>query len=234
VAKDNTLRPFSPKVVLRFFLMLLFPAALFVSAGRLNWVMAWVYVVTMLTFSLGSRLLAARKNPDLLVERARSLDAPDVKSWDRVLVPWVAMYGPLAVWVVCGLDERFGWSLVVPAAWQWVALGVAVLGMAFSTWAMLENKFFSAAVRIQKDRHQTVVSTGPYRFVRHPGYAGGLVTYLATPFVLDAMWGLIPVVLVITGMFIRTWLEDRTLQEELEGYKDYTQRVRHRLVPGIW
>jgi len=144
------------------------------------------------------------------------------------------MYGPLAVWVVCGLDERFGWSLVVPAAWQWVALGVAVLGMAFSTWAMLENKFFSAAVRIQKDRHQTVVSTGPYRFVRHPGYAGGLVTYLATPFVLDAMWGLIPVVLVITGMFIRTWLEDRTLQEELEGYKDYTQRVRHRLVPGIW
>lgn len=234
MAKDNTLRPFSPKVVLRFFLMLLFPAALFVSAGRLNWVMAWVYVVTMLTFSLGSRLLAARKNPDLLVERARSLDAPDVKSWDRVLVPWVAMYGPLAVWVVCGLDERFGWSLVVPAAWQWVALGVAVLGMAFSTWAMLENKFFSAAVRIQKDRHQTVVSTGPYRFVRHPGYAGGLVTYLATPFVLDAMWGLIPVVLVITGMFIRTWLEDRTLQEELEGYKDYTQRVRHRLVPGIW
>jgi protein-S-isoprenylcysteine O-methyltransferase Ste14 len=115
-----------------------------------------------------------------------------------------------------------------------VALGVAVLGMAFSTWAMLENRFFSAVVRIQRDRNQTVVSTGPYRLVRHPGYAGGVVTYLATPFVLDAMWGWIPAALVILGVFIRTWLEDRTLQEELDGYKDYTQDVHHRLVPGIW
>jgi protein-S-isoprenylcysteine O-methyltransferase Ste14 len=106
--------------------------------------------------------------------------------------------------------------------------------MVLSDWAMMVNKFFAAVVRIQKDRSHTVVKAGPYRFVRHPGYAATLLHYVAAPFMLGTLWALIPVGLIWVVIIVRTALEDRTLQEELEGYKDYTQRVRYRLLPGVW
>jgi len=111
---------------------------------------------------------------------------------------------------------------------------VLVLSSLFGTWAMLANRFFSAVVRIQTDRGHTVVTTGPYRFVRHPGYAAGVLGYLAMPLLLNSLWASILALLTIALIIVRTKLEDDTLQAELPGYVDYTQQTRYRLLPGVW
>lgn len=223
------------RVVVQFVLfVVLLPCVLFLAAWRIDWLIAWVYIALHILSAFASRLIALRINPDLLVERARSLDAERGKSWDRPLVLLVAIIGPLAVWIVAGLDQRWGWSPDLSLLLQIAALVLVIAGYAIGTWAMAANAYFSAIVRIQDDRGQTVVQTGPYRFVRHPGYAGGLLCYLTMPIMLDSLWALIPAVLTIAVVCLRTHLEDRTLTAELPGYADYARRTRYRLVPGIW
>jgi protein-S-isoprenylcysteine O-methyltransferase Ste14 len=109
-----------------------------------------------------------------------------------------------------------------------------IIGQTIVVWAKRMNKFFSSVVRIQSDRNQTVCKDGPYRFVRHPGYVGGIIFSIATPIVLGSFLGLIPLPATIILIFIRTYLEDKTLQNELPGYIDYTKEVRYKLLPGIW
>jgi protein-S-isoprenylcysteine O-methyltransferase Ste14 len=213
---------------------LLLPMVLFIAAGRLNWVWAWVYVGIVVSFTLVSRIAVIRTNPDLLAERAQSLDREDVKGWDRLILFFLLLIGPLAMMIVAGLDERFDWSPQIRLAFQLVALAIMVLGYVVGTWAMAVNRYYSAVVRIQKDRGQTVVTDGPYRFVRHPSYATGIVAYLMIPILLGSLWALIPCSLVVLGTIIRTALEDKTLLEELDGYKEYAKRVRYRLIPGVW
>jgi protein-S-isoprenylcysteine O-methyltransferase Ste14 len=213
---------------------LLLPMVLFIAAGRLNWVWAWVYVSIVVSFTLVSRIAVIRTDPDLLAERAQSLDREDVKGWDRLILFFLLLIGPLAMMIVAGLDERFDWSPQIRLAFQLVALAIMVLGYVVSTWAMAVNRYYSAVVRIQKDRGQTVVTDGPYRFVRHPSYATGIVAYLMIPILLGSLWALIPCSLVVLGTIIRTALEDKTLLEELDGYKEYARRVRYRLLPGVW
>ena len=115
-----------------------------------------------------------------------------------------------------------------------IALVLILLGYAFGSWALMENRFFSGVVRIQTERGHHVVSSGPYAIVRHPGYAGALLTYFATPLLLDSPWTFLPVIVMAIVLVVRTVLEDRTLQEELPGYKEFTQKTRYRLVPGVW
>ncbi|OGO15016.1 MAG: hypothetical protein A2Y93_11540 [Chloroflexi bacterium RBG_13_68_17] len=115
-----------------------------------------------------------------------------------------------------------------------VALVIILAGYALASYALIENRFFSGMVRIQSDRGHKVVSSGPYRWMRHPGYAGALLTYLATPLLLDAPWAFLPVVFIAIVLVIRTRLEDGTLQDQLEDYRDYARRVRYRLLPGVW
>lgn len=214
--------------------ILLLPMVLFVAAGRLNWVMGWVYVGLVVFTTLLSRVIVIRTNPDLIAERAQSLEREDAKSWDRMILFFLLLVGPLALMIVAGLDERFGWRPQIPLALQLAALAITVAGYAVGTWAMAVNSYFSAVVRIQKERGQTVVSDGPYRFVRHPAYATGIVTYLMMPIMLGSLWALIPSSLMALGTIVRTALEDRTLLEELDGYAEYAQRVRYRLLPGVW
>jgi len=213
---------------------LLLPMILFIAAGRLDWVWAWVYVGTVVFFTLVSRIAVIRTNPDLLAERAQSLDREDVRGWDRLILFFLLLVGPLAMMIVAGLDERFGWSPQIPLTPRLVALAIMVLGYTVGTWAMAVNRYYSAVVRIQKDRGQTVITDGPYRFVRHPSYATGIVASLMIPILLDSLWALIPTILVALGTIIRTALEDRTLLEELDGYEEYAAQVRYRLLPGIW
>ena len=223
------------KAILRFAIyLLLMPLALFLAAGTLNWAMGWVLIGFTIAVTIISRVIVARKHPDLLAERARFAEAEDAKGWDRILVILLAVYGPLMVWVVAGLDRRFGWSPSVPAAWQAAAQVVMVLGYCVGAWAMAVNRFFSAVVRIQKDRGHTTVTTGPYRYVRHPSYIGGILASLAIPVFLDTLWALVPVGVTAILTVVRTALEDRTLLAELDGYSDYAQRVRYRLLPGVW
>lgn len=214
--------------------LLLNPAILFIAAGTLKWGMAWVYAGMTITLTVASRLAMIRKNPDLARERARYREVKGVKPWDRVLGPLIGIYGQLATLIVAGLDKRFEWSPEISLNVSLVAVMVVVLGFFVGSWALVENRFFSAVVRIQKDRGHTVCTTGPYRYVRHPGYAGGILYYLATPFILGTIWSLIPMGLTVILTVVRTALEDRTLQAELDGYREYAARVRYRLLPGVW
>jgi len=214
--------------------LLLVPAALFLSAGRLDWVMGWVVFGVMLCASLLSRALVARLNPDLLRERAAAGEREGVQPWDRWLVPAVALLGPAAMAVVAGLDQRQGWSAALPWTVAASGLGLLLLGDALSTWAMVSNPFFSAYVRIQSDRGHVAVSRGPYRWLRHPGYAGAVLADFAVPLALGSLWAMVPAVATIALVALRTALEDRTLRALLPGYREYAQRVRFRLIPRVW
>jgi protein-S-isoprenylcysteine O-methyltransferase Ste14 len=149
-------------------------------------------------------------------------------------MPLVAIYGPLVTLVVAGLDRRWGWRPEVPWVWALIGAALLVLASAFAAYAMLTNRFFSAVVRIQRERGHTVVTAGPYRWVRHPGYAGGVACHLAMPILLGSLWALIPGVLTAGLTVLRTALEDRTLRAELPGYSEYARRTRYRLLPGVW
>jgi protein-S-isoprenylcysteine O-methyltransferase Ste14 len=200
---------------------------------RWDWWQAWAFaIVCILGFAI-SRALAARRHPDLLAERARFLQHENAKAWDKVLAPLVGLGGGLIPLVV-GLDARFGWSTMFSPPAHITSLAIILAGYALGSYALVENRFFSGMVRIQSDRGHRVVSTGPYRWIRHPGYAGALLTYLATPVFLDSHWAFLPVVLLTVTLVIRTHLEDRALCEELIGYRDYARQVRYRLIPGVW
>jgi protein-S-isoprenylcysteine O-methyltransferase Ste14 len=149
-------------------------------------------------------------------------------------MPLVGLYGPLVLCVVIGLDRRWRWSPPLPLALRLAALVVVAAGMVLAIWAFVANQFFSAVVRVQKDREHAVVTGGPYRLVRHPGYAGGALSYLAVPVMLGTLWAFIPAVLLIVALVVRTALEDKTLQAELPGYAEYAQQTRCRLLPGAW
>ena len=222
-------------VILRFFIAsLLLMAVLFLAAGKLGWWEGWAYVVQAFIVLVFSRAVLIHKNPDLARERADAGRKENVKSWDRILLPLMSIILPVTGYIVAGLDERFGWSPDLPNGIQIVALLLIFAGSMIGTWAMIANRFFSSHVRIQAERGHTVVSDGPYRFVRHPGYAGNVLAWIASPVFFSSTWAAIPAILAIGVAVVRTALEDRTLQAELPGYRDYARIVRRRLVPGIW
>jgi len=224
------------KTMVRFIFTTLFLLGiLFLAAGRLDWWEAWAYVGMTMFVLLSSRVVLILKNPTLAQERAASADQKEgIQSWDKILMPLTAMYLPVISWVVAGLDERFGWTPDIANSIQIIALGVIIIGSSIGTWAMLTNQFFSSHVRIQNDRGHQVVDTGPYRIVRHPGYAGGLLSWIAAPVFFSSYWLMIPTILAIIASALRTKLEDDMLQKELPGYKEYAERIPSRLVPGIW
>ena len=231
---NQTQKTITPRVViLMLFFVVLVPFLPLLISRRWDWWEAWVYaVICILGFAI-SRVLAARRSPDLLAERAKFLRQEDAKSWDKILSPLVGLGGgliPLAAGLNALLDGAPTFNLPV----RTLALVGILSGYALGSWALIENRFFSGMVRIQTERGHQVISSGPYRWMRHPGYAGALLTYLATPFLLDSVWAMLPVVFLAVALIIRTNLEDKTLQEELEGYQDYTRRVRYRLLPGVW
>jgi protein-S-isoprenylcysteine O-methyltransferase Ste14 len=145
----------------------------------------------------------------------------------------LALFGP-GMLLVAGLDERLGWLPAMSPAVRWAGGIVMCLGYGLFSWGMAENQFFSSMVRIQGERGHAVCSTGPYRFVRHPGYIGVIVYSLAAPLLLGSAWAYIPAVLTAGVVVVRTVLEDGTLRKELEGYSEYAQKVRYRLIPGVW
>ena len=205
--------------------------SLFLPAGRWDWVMGWALVGIYVAWTAATALLVIPRSPEMLIERATR--RKDMKSWDALILSVIGLT-TLAKHLTAGFDVRFGWTRGLPPALPVAALIVAALGYAVLTWAMAANAFFSLVVRIQEDRGQAVVSSGPYRFVRHPGYVGTLAFELATPIMLGSLWALIAGGLAALLTVVRTALEDRTLLQQLDGYEEYAQRVRYRLLPGIW
>jgi protein-S-isoprenylcysteine O-methyltransferase Ste14 len=211
--------------------VLLFAASLFFSAGRLDWGMAWLYVGILVVNQVVLAIALLPSNPELLIERARNKGPRDR---DRVLAGIMALFGPMATLIVAGLDWRGDGASPIPPALQIVAVLVVVAASLLTIWAMIANRFFYGTLRIETDKGHTVTTTGPYRIVRHPGYAGAILFQLATPFMLDSLWSLIPAMLTTCAIVVRTALEDETLQDKLGGYQEYAAQTRYRLLPGIW
>lgn len=211
--------------------VLIFVASLFLAAGSLDWPMAWVYAGLLVTDKVVASLVLIPRHPELLVDRAQNEGPRDL---DRVLAGTMALWGPVATLVVAGLEFRFGGSPQIPAAIQLGAVIVAALGSVLTIWAMASNRHFYGVLRINREDGHDVATTGPYGVVRHPGYAGSILFQLATPLILGSLWALVPAVLTVGATGVRTALEDRALQKELDGYRPYTQRVCYRLIPGIW
>ncbi len=221
------------RLVLVAIVVLLFSFLPLLVSWRWDWIEAWVYAaLNLVSFTVG-RLLLAVHTPDLVAERARFTSQEGAKSWDRILAPLVVL-GSSIISLVAGLEVRLGGLPAVNLPAEVLALLIMLAGFGIGNYALLENRFFSGVVRIQKDRDHSVITTGPYRWVRHPGYAGSLLVFFAIPVFLGSLWAFVPAVIVAIALVLRTSLEDAVLQDELEGYREYAQKVRYRLVPGIW
>lgn len=205
---------------------------LFLTAGRLNWLGGWAFFGLNLCTQLLSALILIPRQPELLAERSQIPQG--TKDWDQFFAPAIMIFGTITVIVTAGLDARFGWSKPLNTGFWWISFGIAFASQVFVLWAMASNAFFATTVRIQDDRGHRVTSSGPYKIMRHPGYAGSVIYTLVIPLVLGSLWTFIPSVLTTILLVVRTFLEDRTLQAELPGYQDYTSRTPYRLFPGIW
>ena len=205
---------------------------LMLSAGRWNWGAGWLYVFIFLAFDAATALVVLPQSPDLLIERSQR--TPDVKNWDKVIMPLAAGIFPLLCWILAGLNERWTWDPGVSQEVQLVGFLLTVIGHGIIVWAIGANSFFSTVMRIQEDRGHQVADRGPYQIIRHPGYFGAILFSLGIPLLLESWWALIPGVISAALYILRTQLEDRTLGEELPGYLEYSSRVTFKLIPGLW
>jgi len=205
--------------------------ALFGAAGRLDWQLGWWFIAVFVLITIIAIAWIWRLNPDIFVARNR-LTRQGSKGWDVVLVG-LLLASYLAILVVAGLDARFGWSST--PIWA-VVLSYVLLALGYwgSGWAEAVNRHFEPTVRIQSDRGHQVITTGPYAYVRHPGYISANLLTIGIALALGSLWALLPVLIGIVLLAIRTSLEDATLQRELPGYADFARTTRFKWVPGVW
>lgn len=222
----------NPNILRRFiqvlFVLILQAVLLFLSAGTTAWRQAWMFLMISVLLLIVNLFVVPR---DVIEERGRR--KKDAKRWDKILsginiVPTVLMY------VTAGLDYRLEWT--GPAIHRMIIPGLflVVAGSLLFTWSMVSNPFFSTMVRLQEDRGHRVASSGPYRIVRHPGYTGYIIMTAGTPLALGTIPAFIFAGMTIVLLIVRTSLEDSTLQQELDGYREYTDQVRYRLFPLLW
>lgn len=224
----------TPRIIVQvLFFVVILPFLPLLISGQWDWWEAWLYAMISILGFVVSRILASIRHPDLIAERARMMQHEDAEPWDRRLAPLLGLGGGL-IPLVAGMDARYDWSMDFNEPMKVIALMLVLAGYILGTYALMENRFFSGVVRLQTERGQFVVSSGPYRWVRHPGYAGALLTYLGTPIFLDSIWTFLPVLFTTVVLVVRTSMEDNTLQEKLDGYREYASRVRYRLLPGVW
>jgi protein-S-isoprenylcysteine O-methyltransferase Ste14 len=202
----------------------------FVPAGTVDWPRGWWFMLAFVLTTLIAVAILWRANPEIFAARSRI--QPGTKSGDYFFLSLV-MGGFFLILPVAGLDFRFGWSSM-PNWVVWAGYLLFVISYAGQVWPQSVNRHFEPGVRIQQDRGQTVIDTGPYAIVRHPGYTSGSLLALSIPLCLGSWWALIPALVVVAGLVPRTIFEEKTLRAELPGYAEYTQRVKWRWVPGVW
>jgi protein-S-isoprenylcysteine O-methyltransferase Ste14 len=235
---NKTTAEFSPNIAL-FRMMagiivtwLLIGVLLFGGAGRLDWKLGWIFFIVWGLFKILFIFMLRWLDPELLVERATRHE--NTQAYDRWLLPiyYLMSFGTI---LIAALDNgRFQWSGLVPAAVIVCVYIIYLLGNGLASWAVASNPFFSSESRLQADRDQRVTRKGPYQFIRHPAYSASIIFWPITGLMLGSWWSVIPGVLAALMMLIRTVYEDRMLVAELDGYAEYAQQVRYRLIPGIW
>jgi protein-S-isoprenylcysteine O-methyltransferase Ste14 len=208
-----------------------FALFMFLPAGTWTWAKGWLFIGVCLGTLAVVALYLWRVNPEVVIARTGLHEG--TKRWDKILVP-ILLAVLCSIIPVAALDDgRFHWFLL---PWWVVGLGYILFlaGLGILTWAEAVNKFFEVTVRIQTDRGHKVIDTGPYAIVRHPGYVGSILFFVGQALCLGSVWALVPSGLASAILILRTKWEDQTLQAGLPGYKDYTQRVRFKLLPGVW
>jgi protein-S-isoprenylcysteine O-methyltransferase Ste14 len=206
-------------------------ALLFISAGSVRWLAGWWYIGLYILMLAGASFVMLPTRREVVEERSKGTKGG--KAWDLYLTR-LMIIPSFGLLIVSGLDERWGWT---PPLQTWIRLlGVSffLLGFMLVLWAMYTNKYFSQTVRIQTERGHTAVTSGPYRLVRHPGYLGMIISLLGAVFILDSLWGITCFAFYLAVIITRTAFEDRTLQAELPGYREFTQKTKYRIIPGVW
>lgn len=204
---------------------------MFIAAGKINYIFGWIYFVLSI-FGLIINIITTKNNPDLLSER--STPKENVPAWDKKILGLLALLTIIS-YVVAGLDSgRFNWSPLFDIKIYLLGVFLTMLGQLIFAIAKYQNNFFSSMARIQTDRHHTICYTGLYKFVRHPGYLGMILSWLGFPIVLNSIYSILPVLLSIILISLRTNLEDKLLSQELKGYTAYRQKIKYHLIPFIW
>lgn len=213
------------------FMFLFLGLVLFFGAGSLKWTAAWVYLGISLISVVINAFFMLRTSPETVVERGRPKGWRD---WDKLVGGSYGVLQFLVLPLVAALDLRFHWTGEIGRTWQSIGALVYALSLELTSWAMVSNAYFSTAARIQTERGQQVCRAGPYQYIRHPGYAGAIIQSIGIAILLGSLWALIPAFAAGVLIIIRTVLEDRMLQNELSGYREYSHEVKYRLLPGAW
>jgi len=219
-------------IVIWYLMVLVSFLALLIFSGKLDWLNAWVYLIVSLLDTTIIFIVLGIKNPEMLNERGK-LVKKGTKLFDRVFyVLWMPLI--LISMVIMAWDAiRFRWSSM--ASWTFIiGILITIPGLILGLWAMLSNPYFELTVRIQEERDHRVITSGPYKLIRHPGYTGEILNLISIPFILGSVWGFVSIGIINLIFIIRTALEDRTLRKELQGYEEYANQTRYKLVPYIW
>ena len=226
---ENKLNKYGRKRIIVITLYVCIEAAVLMwAAGTLRWPEAWIYFGLRIGSMAIASFFIVRKNANIINKRGQKLD--NTKSWDK----WFGAVYTLTILlfpIIAGLDYRYGWSTMA-LIWQMVGFVGLIPAMILPYWAMAENRHLYTTVRLEEG--QQVMKTGPYQYVRHPMYSGALLYVLFAPLLLGSWWAFVPNGIAAISLLVRTALEDRTLQEELPGYAEFTEETRYRLLPGIW
>ena len=233
IRNKNRLNKSGKRYIVATFILLFFQALLlFISSGKIYILRFWIFIIVNFIYLIFATILLYKINPELINQRGSI--KPDTKLWDQFLMRAHNIVLIFILPIVVGLDVgRFQWSYL---NYYYLVLGylLYIISNILVNWAMIVNPHFEATVRIQKDREHKVISSGPYKLIRHPGYLGGIVWAIGVPMILGSIYGFIPSLVGIIIFIIRTGLEDKTLLSELEGYAEYYKKVKCRLIPGIW
>lgn len=210
---------------------LVFSAILFICAGRINYTQGWIFLSANILATL-MNYFTIHKNSELINERSKPGEG--IKSWDKLLLGLSALIYVIII-VLAGLDSgrflwtpNFNWSISISG------VILMIIGQILFLTARSQNNFFSIVVRIQKERGHVVCDTGLYKIVRHPGYLGMIISLMGLPLITTSIWSIIPTLIAIILLLIRTSLEDKTLINELDGYVEYTKKTRNKLIPLVW
>lgn len=194
---------------------------------------SWYYFIAVFFHYLFSTIIQYKLNPHLVVQRLKR-KRKGSKTWDEILVRASNLTIIIVIPIIAGLDiGRYNWSLL-SVNYIWIGLVFTILSTILLNYAMISNKYFEPTVRIQEERSHKVIESGPYSIIRHPGYLSGILFAVSIPLLIGSLFSFVGVGIYVILMIFRTWLEDKTLQEELEGYIEYTKKVRYRIFPGLW
>ena len=221
------------KIIVRLVIGFLFIIAfLFGTAGTFSWPEAWLYIIIQFSFSTTLSIWLKKNNPELLKDRMTFMKK-SAKSWDKaIMIGTIPFF--IALLIIPGLDAvRYQWSQV-SFALKTISFIVIIASLALVSWVRKEDAYHSTVGEMPKEQQHKLITTGPYKYVRHPIHLGVIALFFCLPIALGSLYGLIPAAFLVIAIIIRTHLENKTFHKELPGYKEYAKKTKYRLLPGIW